>query len=106
MDLLLIIAGLEAKAVGLRVLDFGGSPIDTKSPTAKMLVTMFGAVGEFEWTCYGLALVTCLSLCHLGFECEQAYAPSAALSNDALHRRNLGLLRPDMSGVFGRCRTR
>jgi DNA invertase Pin-like site-specific DNA recombinase len=48
MDLLSIIAGLEAKGVGLRVLDFGGSPIDTKSPTGKMLVTMFGAIAEFE----------------------------------------------------------
>ena len=48
MDLLSIIAGLEAKGVGLRVLDFGGSAIDTKSPTGKMLLTMFGAIGEFE----------------------------------------------------------
>lgn len=47
-DLLAIIAKLEAKGVGLRVLDFGGSEIDTKSPTGKMLVTMFGAVAEFE----------------------------------------------------------
>lgn len=48
MDLLSIIAGLEAKNVGLRVLDFGGNEIDTKSPTGKMVVTMFGAVGELE----------------------------------------------------------
>lgn len=47
-DLLTIIAKLEAKGVGLRVLDFGGSEIDTKSPTGKMIVTMFGAVAEFE----------------------------------------------------------
>jgi len=38
----------EKKKVGLRVLDFGGSEIDTKSPTGKMLITMFGAVAEFE----------------------------------------------------------
>lgn len=48
MDLLSIIAKLEAKGVGLRVLDFGGSEVDTKSPTGKMLITMFGAVAEFE----------------------------------------------------------
>ena len=48
IDLLSIIASLEAKGVGLRVLDFGGSEIDTKSPTGKMLITMFGAVAEFE----------------------------------------------------------
>lgn len=47
-DLLSIISQLEAKGVGLRVLNFGGSPIDTKSPTGKLLVTMFGAVAEFE----------------------------------------------------------
>lgn len=47
-DLLAIISQLEAKGVGLRVLNFGGSPIDTKSPTGKLLVTMLGAVAEFE----------------------------------------------------------
>ncbi len=49
-DLLSIISQLEAKGVGLRVLNFGGSPIDTKSATGKLLVTMFGAVAEFERT--------------------------------------------------------
>jgi DNA invertase Pin-like site-specific DNA recombinase len=48
MDLLSIIATLERKGVGLRVLDFGGTAVDTKSPTGKMLITMFGAVAEFE----------------------------------------------------------
>ena len=47
-DLLGIIETLERKRVGLRVLDFGGTEIDTKSPTGKMVVTMFGAVAEFE----------------------------------------------------------
>jgi DNA invertase Pin-like site-specific DNA recombinase len=47
-DLLSIISQLEAKGVGLRVLNFGGTEINTKSPTGKMLVTMFGAVAEFE----------------------------------------------------------
>lgn len=47
-DLLSIIDQLEAKGVGLRVLNFGGTEIDTKSPTGKMLITMFGAIAEFE----------------------------------------------------------
>lgn len=47
-DLLGIVAKLEAKGVALRVLDFGGSEVDTKSPTGRMLLTMFAAVAEFE----------------------------------------------------------
>jgi DNA invertase Pin-like site-specific DNA recombinase len=47
-DLLGIVALLERKVVALRVLDFGGSEIDTKSPTGRMLLTMFAAVAEFE----------------------------------------------------------
>lgn len=47
-DLLRIIATLEAKSVGLRILDFGGSEVDTKSPTGRMLLTMFAAVAEWE----------------------------------------------------------
>ena len=47
-DLLAIVAKLEAKGVGLRILDFGGTEVDTKSPTGRMLLTMFAAVAEFE----------------------------------------------------------
>lgn len=47
-DLLGIVATLEAKQVGLRILDFGGTSVDTKSPTGRMLLTMFAAVAEFE----------------------------------------------------------
>lgn len=47
-DLLGIVATLERKGVSLRVLDFGGSEVDTKSPTGRMLLTMFAAVAEFE----------------------------------------------------------
>jgi len=49
-DLLSIIDRLEAKGVGLRILDFGGSEVDTKSATGKMLLTMFAAIAEFERT--------------------------------------------------------
>lgn len=47
-DLLGIVAKLEEKGVALRILDFGGTEVDTKSPTGRMLLTMFAAVAEFE----------------------------------------------------------
>jgi DNA invertase Pin-like site-specific DNA recombinase len=47
-DLLEIIATLERKNVALRVMDFGGQPVDTKSPSGKLITTLFGAVAEFE----------------------------------------------------------
>lgn len=47
-DLLGIVATLERKGVSLRILDFGGSEVDTQSPTGRMLLTMFAAVAEFE----------------------------------------------------------
>lgn len=47
-DLLAIIATLEAKGVGLRILDFGGQAVDTQSPSGKLVVTMFGAFAQFE----------------------------------------------------------
>ncbi|MEA1015035.1 recombinase family protein [Sphingosinicella sp. LY1275] len=47
-DLLSIIETLERKRVALRICDFGGSEVDTASPTGRMLITMFGAVAEFE----------------------------------------------------------
>ena len=47
-DLLSIVGKLEAKGVGLRILDFGGSEMDTKSPSGRMLLVMFAAVAEFE----------------------------------------------------------
>jgi len=47
-DLLGIIDALEAKKIGLRVLDFGGAQMDTQSPTGKLMLTMFGALAQFE----------------------------------------------------------
>lgn len=32
----------------MRILDFGGSEINTKSPAGKLTVTIFGAYGQFE----------------------------------------------------------
>lgn len=47
-DLLAIIDTLERKGLALRILDFGGQAVDTKSPSGKLVVTMFGAVAQFE----------------------------------------------------------
>ena len=46
--LLAIIERLEAKQVSLRILDFGGSSVDTQSPSGRLLLTMFAAVAQFE----------------------------------------------------------
>ncbi|MEO9490957.1 MAG: recombinase family protein [Anderseniella sp.] len=48
IELLKMVDQLEAKGVGLRILDFGGGQIDTKSPNGKLTLTMFGAMAEFE----------------------------------------------------------
>lgn len=47
-DLLRIIDVLERKGVGLRILDFGGSAVDTKSPSGRLIITLFGALGQWE----------------------------------------------------------
>lgn len=47
-DLLAIVGRLEAKRVGLRVLSMGGSEVDTATPTGRLMLTMLGAVAEFE----------------------------------------------------------
>jgi DNA invertase Pin-like site-specific DNA recombinase len=47
-DLLAIVACLERKDVALRVLSMGGQSLDTSTPTGKLMLTMLGAVAEFE----------------------------------------------------------
>lgn len=47
-DLLRIVSRLDEKGVVLRVLDFGGAALDTKGPTGRLILTMVGAIGEFE----------------------------------------------------------
>lgn len=47
-DLLGIIGRLEAKGVALRVLSMGGAEVDTRTPTGRLMLTMLGAVAEFE----------------------------------------------------------
>ncbi|MGN7752325.1 recombinase family protein [Sinorhizobium sp. 22678] len=46
--LLSLVEQLEKKGVALRILDFGGGAVDTKSPSGKMLLTVFAAMAEFE----------------------------------------------------------
>jgi DNA invertase Pin-like site-specific DNA recombinase len=47
-DMLGIVAKLQAKGVGLRILSMGGEPLDTETPTGKLMMTVLGAVAEFE----------------------------------------------------------
>lgn len=47
-DLLGIVGVLEAKGVSLRVIDFGGTEMDTSSPAGRLTLTMFGALAQFE----------------------------------------------------------
>lgn len=47
-QLLAIVEDLEARSVSLRILDFNGETMDTKSPTGKLMLQMFGAFAEFE----------------------------------------------------------
>ena len=47
-DLLAIEARLRGKQVALRVLSMGGTELNTQSPTGRLMLTMLGAVAEFE----------------------------------------------------------
>ena len=47
-DFLSIVDQLEAKGVGLRVLDFGGREIDTQSPADRLIITLFAGFAQFE----------------------------------------------------------
>lgn len=46
--LLAIVELLDRKKVALRILDFGGSAVDSASPTGRLMLTMFSAIGQFE----------------------------------------------------------
>lgn len=46
--LLSLVEALDRKGVALRILDFGGGEVDTKSPSGRMLLTVFGAMAQFE----------------------------------------------------------
>jgi DNA invertase Pin-like site-specific DNA recombinase len=46
--LLSLVELLDGKGVALRILDFGGGEVDTKSPSGRMLLTVFAAMAQFE----------------------------------------------------------
>lgn len=39
---------LEAKGVALRILNFGGDAVDTRSTTGRLMLNMFAAMAQFE----------------------------------------------------------
>lgn len=43
-----IVEELEAKGVGLRILSLGGEPVDTRSATGKLILTIFAGFAQFE----------------------------------------------------------
>ena len=47
-DLLRIVDDLDRRGVGLIMLSMGGQRIDTRAPTGKLMITMLGAIAEFE----------------------------------------------------------
>ena len=47
-QLLTLVEELEQRHVALRILDFNGDTVDTKTPTGKLMLQMFGAFAEFE----------------------------------------------------------
>lgn len=47
-QLLSIVEELDSRGVALRILDFNGSAVDTKTPTGMLMLQMFGAFAEFE----------------------------------------------------------
>jgi DNA invertase Pin-like site-specific DNA recombinase len=46
--LLEVVRRLEGKGVALRILDFKGDAVDTRSPQGRLLLTVFAAFAEFE----------------------------------------------------------
>lgn len=47
-NLLTIVADFEARNIGLVILSMGGQPLDTRNPTAKMMLTILAAVAAWE----------------------------------------------------------
>jgi DNA invertase Pin-like site-specific DNA recombinase len=43
-----IVDTLERKGVALRILNFGGSSVDTRGATGRLLLNMFSAIAQFE----------------------------------------------------------
>ncbi|MCE1237992.1 MAG: recombinase family protein [Hyphomicrobiales bacterium] len=43
-----VVEELESKGVGLRILSLGGEPVDTRSATGKLILTIFAGFAQFE----------------------------------------------------------
>lgn len=43
-----VVEALEKKGVGLRILSLGGEPVDTRSATGKLILTIFAGFAQFE----------------------------------------------------------
>lgn len=43
-----VVEALEEKGVGLRILSLGGEPVDTRSATGKLILTVFAGFAQFE----------------------------------------------------------
>jgi DNA invertase Pin-like site-specific DNA recombinase len=43
-----LVDALETKRVGLRILNFGGDAVDTRSATGRLMLNMFAAMAQFE----------------------------------------------------------
>ncbi len=50
VDLMTIVQTLEKAGIGLIVLSMAGERLDTRSPTSRLMLTLLGAVAEFERT--------------------------------------------------------
>ncbi|MEZ5710095.1 MAG: recombinase family protein [Blastomonas sp.] len=104
-DLLGIVAKLEAKRVALRILDFGGSEVDTKSPTGRMLLTMFAAMAEWELATMRLRQKTGIAKA----KAEGKYkgrAPTARRLAPQVHElRSTGLQAGDIAAKLGMSRS-
>ena len=47
-DLLDIVEQLSNRGVGLRILSMGGTELNTQQPTSRLMLTVMGAIAEFE----------------------------------------------------------
>lgn len=47
-DLLDIVEQLSSRGVGLRILSMGGMELNTQQPTSRLMLTVMGAIAEFE----------------------------------------------------------
>jgi DNA invertase Pin-like site-specific DNA recombinase len=43
-----LVEALESKGIGLRILNFGGDAVDTRSATGRLMLNMFAAMAQFE----------------------------------------------------------